>query len=77
MFTAYIASVGLTEGAATTDVFRVTATAAFLAYGLSSVTNSIWKGVPWSTTAKFLFDGVLYAAATAGAFAWLWPAAAA
>jgi hypothetical protein len=37
------------------------------------VQDSIWKGVPWCTTAKYIVDGILYAAATAGMFTWLWP----
>ena len=27
----------------------------------------------WSTTLKNVFDGLLYALVTAGAFGWLWP----
>jgi hypothetical protein len=41
------------------------------------VNDSIWKGVSWGTTARFVFDGVVYALVTGGTFAWLWPAAAA
>ena len=37
--------------------------------------DSWWKGVSWSSTLKYVFDGVLYGLATAGTFAWLWPAA--
>lgn len=66
----------LAPGAAFADVFRITAVASFLAYGVSPVTESIWKGVPWCVCAKFIFDGLLYAAATGGVLAWLWPAAA-
>ena len=73
---AYVAEVGLTRGASSMSVFRLTATAAFLGYALTNVTDSIWKGVCWSITAKFLFDGLVYALVTAAAFAWLWPAAA-
>jgi len=49
--------------------------AAFLGYALWSVNDSIWKGVAWSTTLKFVLDGLLYALATGAVFAWLWPAA--
>ena len=55
-------------------VFRLTGTAAFLGYALTNVTNSIWKGVSWGVTAKFLFDGLVYALVTAATFGWLWPA---
>ena len=54
-------------------VFQVTGAVAFMAYGIGVIDDSIWKGQPWSSTWKFLFDGLLYALATAGAFGWLWP----
>ena len=54
-------------------VFRVVGTAAFLAYGLGNLSNSIWKGQPWSMTIKESFDGLVYALLTAGTFGWLWP----
>jgi len=72
---AFLAGTTLQHGAHYTHVFHLVALAAFLAYGFSSVTDSIWKGVPWSTTFKFLFDGAIYALVTAGTFGWLWPAA--
>ncbi len=56
-------------------VFRFALVSAFVGYGLSSVTDSIWKGLSWVTTAKFLFDGLVYGLVTAATFAWLWPAA--
>jgi hypothetical protein len=73
VFVAYVASRSLATYDPYLTVFRLTGTVAFLAYGLSSVPESIWKGVPWSVTARFIFDGLLYALVTAGAFAWLWP----
>jgi hypothetical protein len=30
-------------------------------------------GKPWSSTFLYMFDGLIYAALTAGSFAWLWP----
>ena len=42
----------------------------------TSVNDSIWKGVSWCVTSKFMFDGVVYALVTGATFAWLWPAAA-
>jgi len=72
---AYVAGLGLARGAEAMLVFRSTSAAALIGYGASPVMESIWKAVPWSTTAKFLFDGVLYALATGATFAWLWPAA--
>lgn len=57
------------------DVFQVATTVALLPYAFSSVSDSIWKGVAWTTTAKFVFDGIVYAHAAGAMFAWLWPAA--
>lgn len=54
----------------TLQVFGI---ASFGMYGFSSAVNSIWKSVPWSTTIKFVFDGLIYAAVTAATFTWLWP----
>jgi hypothetical protein len=54
-------------------VFRIVGVAAILGYAVGVIDNSIWKGVRWSTTAKFVFDGVVYGLVTAGTFAWLWP----
>jgi hypothetical protein len=73
VFVAYVSGLARAPGA--TDVFRVASAVALPAYALASVDSSIWKGVSWSTTAKFVFDGVLYALATGATFAWLWPAA--
>ena len=76
IFVAYIAGQALAPGAASLQVFRVTGAVAVLGYALSGVADSIWKGIRWDTTAKFVFDGLLYGVATAATFAWLWPAAA-
>jgi hypothetical protein len=73
----YVAGLGLAPGAEALLAFRVTSAAALLGYAVSSAMDSIWKGVAWSVTAKFFFDGLVYALVTGGTFAWLWPAAAA
>ncbi len=73
LFAGYLTWHALDAGADYLEVFRLVGTAAFLAYGVSSAINSIWKGVPWRTTCKFVFDGLIYALVTAGAFGWLWP----
>ncbi len=70
---AYLTS--LAKGPGAPGVFRVATTVAFLGYAFSSVTDSIWKTIAWSTTWRFVFDGVLYALATGAVFAALWPAA--
>lgn len=54
-------------------VFRITGSAAVLGYVVGYFHESIWKGQPWSISAKFMFDGFIYALLTAGTFGWLWP----
>ncbi|MCZ6683290.1 MAG: hypothetical protein O7B26_08900 [Planctomycetota bacterium] len=75
-FTAYIAWHMRASLAEYLDVFRMTGTIAVMAYAVSNIPNSIWKGVSWRTTLKFVFDGVIYGLVTAGTFGWLWPDAA-
>jgi hypothetical protein len=69
----YLAGHTLPPGAHYRAVFRVAGTGAFLAYGLGNLSNGIWKGQPWSVVIKEVIDGLVYAALTAGTFAWLWP----
>ena len=76
LFVAYIATLGLPAGAEGMSVFRLTSAAAVLGYALGYVPDSIWKGLSWNTTGKFVLDGVAYGLVTGAAFAWLWPAAA-
>jgi hypothetical protein len=70
---AYLAHSTLHTGATYLEVFRVVGAVAWLAYAWQSPSDSIWKGQPWSVTFKVLFDGLVYASVTAGAFGWLWP----
>jgi len=74
-FTAYIAHLAMGAGADYEHAFRVCGSIAVSIYALGNIPNSIWKGVPWSNTCKFLFDGVIYGLVTAGTFGWLWPSA--
>ncbi|MFG0257644.1 MAG: hypothetical protein ACF8GE_07065 [Phycisphaerales bacterium JB043] len=53
--------------------FQIAGAVAFMAYGIGGIPESIWKGVSWKVTGKFLIDGLAYALVTAGTFAWLWP----
>ena len=53
--------------------FRVTGTAAFACYSMALMQRSIWWSQNWPATLKSMFDGLLYALLTAGAFGWLWP----
>ena len=70
---AYIAGLTLAPGADAWMVARVTGSIAVLIYVVANIIDSIWKAYPWGMTVKNMVDGVLYAAATAAAFAWLWP----
>jgi hypothetical protein len=72
-FVAYLAAHTLAPGTNYLEVFRVVGTAAFLAYGLGQLANSIWKGQPWGMTIKEVVDGLIYGLLTAGTFGWLWP----
>ena len=41
---------------------------------IGQLPDSIWRGQSWCTTAKNVFDGLVYGLVTAGTFGWLWPA---
>ena len=56
------------------EVFRVTGTVAFACFAMSLPQRSIWYRQSWLTTAKSMFDGLVYACLMAGTFGWLWPA---
>jgi hypothetical protein len=72
-FVAYLAAHTVGFMAPYRHVFRIVGTAAFLAYGLGTFINGVWKGQPWSMVFKEMFDGLIYALLTAGTFGWLWP----
>lgn len=72
---AYVAGRALPPGTEYLRVFQITGTVAWAAYGFASVGDAVWFARPWSSVAKQLFDALLYALVTAGAFGWLWPAA--
>ncbi|MDX1674543.1 MAG: hypothetical protein R3314_07115 [Longimicrobiales bacterium] len=74
VFAAYVTGRAVGPGAEYLEVFRFSATAAFLAYGVGEWQQSIWWGRSWTTTLKNTIDGLIYAFLTAGAFGWLWPA---
>jgi hypothetical protein len=73
--TAYVARHTLSFGQDGMTVFRVTSTIAFLAHGFGSIQESIWKGLPWPNTVRFLIDAFVYSVVIGLAFALLWPAA--
>ncbi len=70
---AYLAGRMLAPGADYLQVFRITGTVAFACYSMALMQRSIWWGQNWSATLKGMFDGLIYAVLTAGAFGWLWP----
>ena len=70
---AYVAGRMLDAGADYLDVFRLTGTVAFASYSMGLMQRSIWYSQRWSSTLKSMFDGLVYASLTAGAFGWLWP----
>ncbi len=73
IFVAYLTGRTVPLGADYLQAFRVAGTAAFLGYAGASSSESIWKGQPWSTTLKHIFDGLVFSLLTAGVFGWLWP----
>jgi hypothetical protein len=72
-FVACVVRRTLVPGTQYLGVFHVAGIAAFLAYGVGQLQDSIWKGQTWGVTAKHVFDGLIYALLTAGTFGWLWP----
>lgn len=70
---AYCATLALEPGADYLSVFRFVAAVGFLTFGWASIPYSIWFGIQWSMTAKYLLDGLIYGLVVAGSFAWLWP----
>ena len=73
IFCAYLASRTLAAGTDYMAVFRITSCVAFVAYSVSSVSESIWKAQNWGTTFRFIVDGLVYSLLTGGVFGWLWP----
>jgi hypothetical protein len=73
VFVAYVARLGLPAGTEYLKVHRVAGAAAFMAYGLGAVPQSIWFRKDWRTTGKNLVDAVVYGLVTGGVFGWLWP----
>ena len=75
VFCAYLTGLGHGPGAEAMTIFRITGTIAVLGYVFSHVHEWTWKGLDTSIMVKFMIDGVIYSAITAGTFAWLWPTA--
>jgi hypothetical protein len=73
LFAAYLACHAIAAGAPYPAVFRFVGVAAFMAYALGHAHQSIWYRQEWSTTGKYIIDGLIYSLLTAGVFGWLWP----
>jgi hypothetical protein len=73
LFAGYVAGATLGTGTAGIQVFRVSATAAFMAFGFSSVPSGIWWGQPWGPVFKDMVDGLIYGLIIGAVFACLWP----
>jgi hypothetical protein len=73
VFVAYVTGRVYGPGTDYLDVFRLSGTAAFLAYAMALPQHSIWFRRRWRTTLVAMVDGMIYALLTAGAFGWLWP----
>jgi hypothetical protein len=70
---AFVASRTLAPGADREMVFWVIGIVAFIGYAAALWQMVIWYGRSLSMTIKATFDGLIYAAITAGTFVWLWP----
>ncbi len=75
LFAAYIASRALAPvaGPDFLSVLRFSGSAAFAAYSLALLQNSIWYARSWWSTLKSMIDGLLYALVTGALLGWLWP----
>ena len=73
VLTAYVARFSLPDGTAFGTVFRLTGTVATMGFALGAPLDSIWKGVPWSVSGRFVLDGFLYGLTTGVLFAFFWP----
>lgn len=68
---AYVLSRSAASASDYLSVFRISGTAAFLAYGVAYIQDSIWFGRSWGLTARSLLDALIYALLTGGIFGWL------
>jgi len=72
VLTAYVANFSLLPVADFGDVMRLTGTVATIGYAMAAVPDSIWKGIHWGVTFRFVVDGLLYGLTTGAIFAWMW-----
>ena len=70
---AYVTSRTIPAGGDYLAVFRIVGTVGFLAFSAAEIPGAIWLGRGWSSTWKYVFDGLIYGSLAAGVFGWLWP----
>jgi hypothetical protein len=73
LLSGYVASRTLSSGAPYLSVFRVVGTVAFMGFAMAQPQQSIWWQRRWSSTIKYMIDGLIYALLVGGVFGWLWP----
>ena len=68
---AYFVSRTVEPGADYLAVFRIAGCVAWIANGVAHIPESVWFGRPLSSTAKSLFDALIYGLLAGGVFGWL------
>lgn len=72
---AHLATAACHAGEARGYVFHFVLLASWMSYALGMIWGTIRSGMTWRHTLLCMVDCLVYAAATAGIFAWRWPAA--
>ena len=73
LFAAHVTGLALGPGADSMAVFHFVSATAFAGYAFAHAQRSIWFSQNWGTTARNMFDGLVYGLLTGGVFGWLWP----
>lgn len=73
MLAAAVTSQSMASGADFNHIFKLSALTAFLGFVVALWQMSIWYRRSLRLTLGATLDGILYALATGGIFAWLWP----
>jgi hypothetical protein len=75
IFTAYVTSRAVGPSGSFNEVLRFAGVTSFTGYSLALWQNTIWYKRQWTTTLRYMVDGLIYSLLTGLAFAWMWPAA--
>lgn len=73
VFVAYVTGRTALPGPQYLEIFQIAGAVSFAAYGFAIIQDAVWFARPWSNVGKGLFDALIYACITGGAFGWLWP----